>query len=193
ELAVGKMGQALGFAADAGEFFDVIVPGGYILIAYGPIDCDTFFGVGLEIEITEAIALPAPGERAAADLVAAYPIEGIILYIGMFPVVDVELFSGFGVGLALNGVFFFIFFSVLEQMWELPGAEEGRGIIFYMGDIATSFEDEGCEACFTEFLGCPAAADARADNDGVKSITAHMPEKSKRLRINIVISRYFEL
>jgi hypothetical protein len=62
-----------------------------------------------------------------------------------------------------------------------------------VGDIAASFEDKGFKAFFAEFFGCPAAADTRADNDGVKRIIAHEVKKLNGLRINIANSRYFEL
>jgi hypothetical protein len=86
------VGEAFFFSADAGEVFDVIIPGGDILIAYGPVDCNAVFGVSLEVQVAESITLPSPGKRPASDLVAADPIEGIILYVGIFTIVDEKLF-----------------------------------------------------------------------------------------------------
>src|SRR5215470_2627282 len=93
EFAVGKLRQAFGLAADAGEFFHVVIPGSNVGIANRPIDGDSIFQVGFEIEIAPAIALAAPGDRLSADLASANPgkMFSWIGGIGILDVVDEEL------------------------------------------------------------------------------------------------------
>jgi hypothetical protein len=86
------MGQTFCHAADAHEAFHIIVPRGKVFIADRPIYGDPFFCVGFEIEVTEPVALSSPGEGSAADLVAADPVIGFFLNIGVFPVVYKKLF-----------------------------------------------------------------------------------------------------
>ena len=44
--------------------------------------------VGLEVEIAPAIRLPAPQQRAAADVIAAHPVEALDFGVGILDVVD---------------------------------------------------------------------------------------------------------
>lgn len=92
----------------------------------------------------------------------------------MFPIGNEELFRGLVIGLALNRVFFFIFFGDLQPVGELPGVEEGGSIVFDVFYVPTSFEDEGFEAFFTKFFGGPSTADARTNHDGVETITHNL-------------------
>ena len=71
ELAVGQLRQALPAAADAGEALDVVVPRRDVLVADRPVDGDARPGVRLEVEVAPAVPLPAPQQRAAADVIAA--------------------------------------------------------------------------------------------------------------------------
>ena len=61
---------------------DIVVPGCEILVADRPINGNAFAPVGLEIEIAPTVAVPAPEEGAAADLVASVPVEAFDLGVG---------------------------------------------------------------------------------------------------------------
>src|SRR5882762_4714638 len=56
---------------------DVIVPGSEIGVADRPVDGDPFLCVSREVEITPAITLTTPHQRASADVVAAVPVEAL--------------------------------------------------------------------------------------------------------------------
>src|SRR5207302_9346679 len=73
KFSVGQLRQAFGLAADPSELFHVVVPGRDVRIADRPIDCDPILQIRFKIEITPAIALPAPGDRFSANLAAANP------------------------------------------------------------------------------------------------------------------------
>jgi len=69
----GNWREAFGLAADAGEFFHVVIPGRDVRVTDGPIHGDSVFQIGFKVEIAPAIALAAPGEGFSADLAAANP------------------------------------------------------------------------------------------------------------------------
>src|SRR5690606_28714897 len=71
ELAIRKLRQPFARAGDAREALDVVVPRCEIRVANRPVRADAVARVRLEIEVAQAIALPAPEQRAAADLVRA--------------------------------------------------------------------------------------------------------------------------
>src|SRR5258705_157709 len=68
ELPVGKLRQPFGLAGDPDELLDVVVPGRDVRVPNRPIDGDALTGVRLEVEIAPAIDLPAPHDRAPANL-----------------------------------------------------------------------------------------------------------------------------
>ncbi|MCY1250921.1 hypothetical protein D9M72_646170 [compost metagenome] len=60
EFPVGQDVQTLPGTGDAGELLDVVVPGRGVGVADRPVGGDALFQVRLEIQIRQAIALPAP-------------------------------------------------------------------------------------------------------------------------------------
>src|SRR5260370_26011796 len=73
KFPVRKLRQAFGLAADAGELLHVVVPGSNVRVANGPIDGDSLFQIGFEIEIAPAVTLAAPEDGLSADLAATNP------------------------------------------------------------------------------------------------------------------------
>ena len=79
ELPVRKLRQSFNRSGDARVLLDVVVPRREIRVADRPVDGDALAAVGLEVEIAESVALAAPGQRAAADVIAAIPVEALDL------------------------------------------------------------------------------------------------------------------
>src|SRR5262245_6689866 len=93
ELAVGKLRQLFVRAADTREILDLRIVRFEVLRADRPIFFIPVAAGRLEVEIAQPIGLPAPGERAPANLPPAYPPEGLALGsgIGVVDVVDEEM------------------------------------------------------------------------------------------------------
>ena len=125
------MGEAVFIAADANEFFDMRIPGGYIGVADGPVDGEAVAEWGIEFEIAETLGLAVPEEATAADLVAADPVEWFLLYIGMLGIFDEEVSGGFSIVGAAGGDRIFVAFvgSIGVAMGEFPRPHGGGGII----------------------------------------------------------------
>src|SRR5260370_605317 len=175
----GLLRQAFGLGADAGELFHVVVPGGDVRVADGPIDGDSLFQVGFEVEIAPAIALSSPGDGFAADLAAANPGEmfsgsrGIrIVLVADKKLVRVLIASV--VALALNGLSGLAFVAIVPPtVLHFPNGNV-LDIVSPGHDAAARVEDEWIEALFSEFIGGPAAADSRANNDCVLGCGRHV-------------------
>ena len=75
ELPVGQLLETLVRAGDAGETFDAVIPGRNIRVANRPVDAVAVLLVGVEIVVAHAVGLPAPGDRTAAEVIAADPGE----------------------------------------------------------------------------------------------------------------------
>ena len=84
----GSCGSPSTRAGDAGVPLDVVVPRRDVGVADRPVDRDAFLRVGLEVEVAPAIALAAPHQRAAADLIAAIPVEALDLGVRRLLLVD---------------------------------------------------------------------------------------------------------
>src|SRR5690242_4248772 len=178
ELAVGELAQTFRLTADASEFFDVVIPGGYVGIANRPIDGDSIFQVGFKIEITPAIALPSPSDGLTAHLAPANPgkmlagIEGV----GIILIVDkklVRVFVACVIALALDGLGAFAHETIIPvAMLEFP---DGNVLdVVVLGDNgAPRLQDECVESFFGEFFRGPAAGDSRTNNDCVVGRSGH--------------------
>lgn len=169
EFTVGELDESIFVAADAGEFLDIAIPGGEVVIADGPGRGDAVTRRAFEFEWAPALRLPGPEEAFAADLVAPDPVEWFLLDVGMCLIGYEEMFGGFAIGVAAaeDGVVVEDVFREAAAMREFPGGFCGRGIVFEMDDGAAAFEQERFEAVFAEFFCGPTAADAGADDDCV--------------------------
>ena len=79
KLPVRQLREPVARAGDAGMPLDVVVPRRELRVANGPIDRDAVAHVAFEIEIAPAITLPSPQQGAAADVIAAIPVETLDL------------------------------------------------------------------------------------------------------------------
>ena len=132
ELAVGQLRQAFVLAADADETLDVVVPGRDVLVADRPVDGDAVLGVGLEVHRTPAIALPAPHDGTAADVIAADPVEALDLGVGMLVVVDEPVLGGLRdriAGAGRDGLALQVFGGGPAAVRQLPQILGGGGIV----------------------------------------------------------------
>ena len=122
----------------------------------------------------QAITLPRPHERTAADVIAAQPVEGLFLDIGIVEVVDEPvLVRGRGIaGARLDRLAMAGFLRDAIAVGQIPGILGGGGI-FGVPDHAAAVEHQGLEAFFGEFLGGPAAAHSGADDNRIKRIRFH--------------------
>jgi hypothetical protein len=156
-------------ARDAGEAFHVTVPGGQVRVADGPVDGEPVAGRGLELVVAPPLRLPGPDEGFAAHLVAANPVEGLFLHVGVFLVLHEKVFGGLleGVAATHHGIFGLHVEGKPAAVREVPGVFGGSGIILDVLHVPAAFEHQRFEAFFAKFLGRPAAADARADHNGI--------------------------
>ena len=167
------MRQPLLLAADADVALHVVVPGRHVLVADGPVDADALLGVRLEVDRAMPVGLARPEQRAAADVIAADPVEPLGLGIGLLVVFDEEvagvLSQGVAgallhriVGLHLGGR------DAAARVLGLPGILDGGGIVGAVADHRAALQHQGLEALLAELHGRPAAGHAAADDDGVK-------------------------
>ena len=173
EHAIRQLRQTLIRTADTHPAFDMVVPGGEVGIADRPVDADPFLGVGLEVEIAPAIALPAPGDRPAADMIPADPVEAVHLGVGMLvilhePVVPLIVDGVACAGLLLVMLLDLVLRGAAARIAEIPRVlVEGR-IVLAMLHLPAAFEHQRLQALFAELLGRPPAGDAAADDDRIE-------------------------
>ena len=169
ELSVGELRQALTAAADAGKALDAVVPRRQVLVADRPVHRDAVAGVGLEIELAEPVGLPAPQQRAPADVVAAHPVEALDLGVGILDVVD-EPVRRRGMRGVAGAVLLLLLLQVCLRdavaAGELPALRH-RGGIVGMLDVAPALEHERPQPFLRQLLRGPAAADAGPDDNRV--------------------------
>ena len=169
ELAVGQLRQAFGAAAHADEALDVVVPRRDLGVADRPVDGDAVLRVRFEVQVAPAIALPAPHDRAAADVIAADPVEALDLRVRMLGVVDEPVLrrlrdriaAARGDCLALQ-----LFVGGAAAVGKFPDVL-GRSRIVAVLHVAAAIEHQRLESLLRQLLGGPAARDAGADDDGI--------------------------
>ena len=169
ELAVRQLRQVLGTAAHADEAFDVVVPRRDLGVAHRPVDRDAILRVRFEVHRAPAIALPAPHDGAAADVIAADPVEALDLGVRMLGVVDEPVLrrlrdrvaAARGDCLSLQ-----VFVGGAAAVGKFPEVL-GRSRIVAVLHVASAIEHQRLESLLRQLLGGPAARDARADDDGI--------------------------
>ncbi len=75
------MSQTLFLALDADEFFDVGIPSLNVFITNGPVYSYSVFHVGFKIQVTPTVAMPAPHDGAAANVLATDPVEALVFVV----------------------------------------------------------------------------------------------------------------
>ena len=154
---------------------DIVVPGREIFVANGPIHGDTLARVGFEIEIAQTITVPPPQQRAAADLVAAVPVEALDFRIGRILVrrPPVQVFFVQGIVALQDGVGLFHRAGSAAAVRVLPGRLGGVDVVFDVFDVLAALQQNDTESFFREFFSRPAARYARADDDRVIGLCCH--------------------
>ena len=155
--------------------FDVVVPRCELGVADRPIDRNALAGVGLEIEIAPAVALPPPQQRATAHVIAAIPVEALdfgvrrLLLIG--PPIEVALAERivapeYRIRL-LHRV------GPRTAVRVFPRALVGIHVVLGVLDILAALEQEHGQALLRELLRRPAAGYTGADDDCVVVFVGH--------------------
>ena len=169
ELAVGQLRQPFGAAAHADEALDLVVPRRELGVADRPVDCDPVLGVRAEIQVAPAIGLPAPHQRAAADVVAADPVEALDLGVRMLGVVDEPVLRGLRDRVAAAGsnrLPLQVFVGGPAPVGKLPDVLGRRRVVAVL-HVAAAVQHQRFQALLRELFGGPAAGDAGADDDGI--------------------------
>ena len=83
ELAIWKLRKSFGLTRDADEIFHIVIPGSDVLVANRPIDGDALAQIRFEIEITPAIRLSSPDNRAATHLTSPNPQKWLAGFCGV--------------------------------------------------------------------------------------------------------------
>ena len=173
EDAVRQVGQTLCGAADTHPALDIIVPRRNVGIADRPVSADALLGVGFEIQIAPAIALPAPGDRTTANMIAANPVEAVHFGVGMFvilhePVVPLIVDRVAGALLLEIVLLHLVERRAAARIAEVPRVFcEGR-VILAVFDLAAALEHECLETFFAQVLRSPSAGEAAAHHDRVE-------------------------
>src|SRR6266851_2977557 len=178
KFPVGQLRQTFGLAADAGDLFHVVVPGSDVRVANGPIDGDSLFQIGFEIEIAPAIALASPGDGLSANLAPTNPGEVLSRFEGVRIVLVADkklvgVFVASVIALTLDGLSALALGAIVPAaVLEFPHGNV-LDIIALGDDAATRFEDEGVQALFGELLRSPAAGDSRTNNNCIVGCGGH--------------------
>ena len=169
ELAVGQLRQSFGAAAHADEALDMVVPRRELGVTDRPVDRDAVLRVRLEVHRAPAIALPAPHDRAAADVIAADPVEALDLGVRMLGVVDEPMLRRLRDRVAAacsDRLALQVFVGGAAAVGKLPDVLGRRRIVAVL-HVAAAIEHQRLQPLLGELLGGPAARDARADDDGI--------------------------
>jgi hypothetical protein len=185
EFAVGHRFQAIARAGHADEALDVGIPRGDVVVADRPVDAIALpFGRG-EFVLAPALAAAPPDQRPAADLIAAEPVEGPFLHVGVFVVLDEEVRVVLAGDLAHERVGFGQLAWQDAAMRQLPRSQVGGGVVLDVGDVAAALQHQRFQPLLAQLLGRPAAGNAGADDDGVEGVfggCAHCAGVRMRLR-----------
>ena len=173
EIAVGQLTQAVIVPADAGKGLHMVIPGGEVVVPDRPVDPVAVLQVGLEVLRGPAVGLAAPGQGAAAQLVAPDPPVGLAGrgLIGVVVVAGPELLVGFEQGVGDADIVGEVLLALLQGDLVLFG-REGCGqvvaVIRSVANLRAAFQHQDLQAPLAKLLGDPAAADPGTDDNGVK-------------------------
>ena len=175
ELPVRQLRHGFDRARDAGVALDVVVPRRKLGVAQRPIDGDAFARVRFEIEVAPAIALPSPQQRAAADVIAAIPIEALDLGVRRILLVDppIEVALVQRVVAAQDAVRLLHRIRAPAAVRVLPRALVGIHVVLGVLDVLAALEQEHGQPFLRELLRRPAAGYTGADDDRVVIFVGH--------------------
>ena len=120
------------------------------------------FGVGFEVKIAQSVALTAPHQGPSAYMVATDPLKWLHLGIWIFKIVHEKLLRHLiiSIAFALNGGVGAVFLGLPSTVFQFPWVFFGSHVILHMFHIASSFDEDGLEATFSQFFCRPASGDA---------------------------------
>ena len=170
KLPVGQLRQAFDRSGDAREALDVVVPRREVRVADRPVDRDAVLAFASKSKSPQAIALPAPRQRAAADVIAAVPVEALDLGVGrvLFVHPPVEILLVERIVAPEDRIGLYHRARAAAAMRILPRRLARVGVVLDVLDVLAALEQQHAQAAFGELLGRPASGDAGADDDGVK-------------------------
>src|SRR5258705_12252170 len=124
---------------------------------------------GDELVLAPALRRTSPDERLPADLIAADPVEGLLLYVRVVGVLHEEMRGVFAVTgrFADERICVDQLARVVPPVRQLPWGHVRRGVIFDVLYVAAALEHEGLEAVVAQLFRGPPAGDSGADDDGV--------------------------
>ena len=175
--AVREGGNACGLSTDSYEAFDILVPGCDVFVSDGPVKTQSVLQIGFEVVITPAETHAAPEEGSSTKYICPDPVVALDFVVGILQVVHIEvfvfLFDRKVSGLNFMNVLFFRCQGAAVR--KLPRGLCCRMISRDMLKVTSSFEENGFQPLFAEFLSGPAAGNSRSNNDGVerKSFLPH--------------------
>jgi hypothetical protein len=101
------------------------------------------FLIGLKIQVTPPVTLPAPHQASPAHMVTPYPVEGFRLRVGMFQIVYEKMFIGFITKTAdLDMLFPSHICGYDSPVVKLPGRLAGSRIVFDMLYVPAPFQNQ---------------------------------------------------
>ena len=155
--------------------FHVVVPRRKLAVADRPVDRNSVLCIGFEVEVAPTVALAPPDQRAAADLIAADPIEPLHLRVGRLPLIDPKG----EVLLVEQG-------RPLERLVRLlhrarrmaavqvfPRRLGGVDVVLDVLDVATALQEQYSKTLFGKLLRRPAARNAGTHHNRVVACRLH--------------------
>ena len=151
------------------------VPGREVVVSDRPVHGETITCRAFEVDVRPTVRVPRPRERSSADLVATYPVERLLLDVGVLIVRGKEVRSVRLVGPAAAGdrVGFAEGQRTTADVRKVPRPELCGRVVVRMLDRSSAFEDQGAEPAFAKLLCRPSSTDARADHDRVERPVGH--------------------
>src|SRR5262249_16871523 len=117
---------------------------------------------------------------------ATYPVESLDLDVGIIDLVDEPMLRRLRdhvAGPRSHRLVAQVLARRAPTVRHLPGIDH-RGGIFTVPDHPAAIENESLQPVLGKLLGCPAAANAGADNDRVVRIALHQPPLVRLWRSN---------
>ena len=174
KLAVGQLRQPVFVARNTRKPLHVAVPRSNIFVTNGPFYRKTIAGGAFKIKLRPALRLPRPHQRLAAHLVAPNPVERFFLDVRMLGIFYKKMRRIFvkSVALADDWVGIFEGFGNLPQMLKFPRVFVGGWVVGDVSYVASAFEYERTQTFASQFFGSPAAANSRANDDGIETVVS---------------------
>src|SRR5690349_6255541 len=159
----------VGVSADTDKSLDVRVPRSHIVVGNRPVHPVTEFLRRDELVLAPPLTRATPDDRLAAHLIAADPVERLLLDVWMVAVLDEEMHGVFAVTrrFADQRIFLEDLTRCRAAVWQLPRVQVHGRIVLDVDHVATAFEDQRFEPLLAQFFRRPTPGDSRADNNCV--------------------------